>query len=170
MTKCMMSRDNMFYPEGMDGQRYPLGSRSIQKYFQIAPVELRTLAARTRTAQVTTTLRVFVLFFVLLLAVISRSEFRFLQRVGSGRRDVFRSEDFRRQRRQYNVAAQVRREDQLRHRPEVVAVGPTQVHRNAEHVVAHDIQRVLRNPREQQARKYKSSSSSSCHRRQRGFS
>lgn len=52
------------------------------------------------------------------------------------------------------MAAQVRREDQLRRRLEIVAVGPTQVHRNAEHVVARDIQRVLRNQRKKPISKY----------------
>jgi len=55
MTKCVIFCDDMFCLEGMDGQRYPLGSRPVQKHFQIAPVELRTLAARTRIAQVTIT-------------------------------------------------------------------------------------------------------------------
>jgi len=36
----------------MDGQQYRLESRPIQKHIQIAPIELRTLAARARPAQV----------------------------------------------------------------------------------------------------------------------
>lgn len=45
-----------FPGKGMDGQQYPMGSRPIQKHFQIAPVQLRTLASRTRSAQVMITI------------------------------------------------------------------------------------------------------------------
>lgn len=126
----------------MDGPQHQLESPRLFEHFKVAPVQLRTLAARARAPQVIIIRNnnnnkipwrepqpdlVTIIFGY-------RSRFRF-QCPGSDCEFVFRVENFRGQHGQGRVESQIRYENQVRHRVKVMAVGPAQMYLDDEPVV-----------------------------------